>query len=229
MAFWYHFAILFEALFILTTLDAGTRVCRFLIQDLLGNVSPALGNTESWTANLLATGLAAAGWGWFLYGGVTDPFGGINSLWALFGIANQMLAGIALVFCCVVMVKMKREKYLWIPLLPTAWLLLCTLTASVQKIFHDDAKIGFLAAARRFSEAAARGELIAPAKSLGEMRRLVFNYHVDAVLCALFIVVVLSTVVFGLRAATAARRSGTSSARESEYVALDSLIAGSRP
>ncbi|MFC5569629.1 carbon starvation CstA family protein [Lysobacter yangpyeongensis] len=229
MAFWYHYAILFEALFILTTLDAGTRVARFMIQDMLGMAHPSLAHTENWLANVLCTSLAVGGWGWFLYQGVVDPLGGINTLWPLFGIANQMLAGIALVFCCVVMVKMKREKYLWIPLLPTAWLLLCTLTASAQKIFHDDAKIGFLAAARRFSEAAARGELIAPAKSLGEMRRLVFNYHVDAVLCALFIVVVLSTVVFGLRAATAARRSETSSARESEYVALDSLIAGSRP
>jgi carbon starvation protein len=225
MAFWYHYAILFEALFILTTLDAGTRVARFMIQDLLGVAHPALAHTENWLANVLCTGLAVAGWGWFLYQGVVDPLGGINTLWPLFGIANQMLAGIALVFCCVVMVKMKREKYLWIPLLPTAWLLLCTLTASAQKIFHDDAKIGFLAAARKFSDAMARGELVAPAKSAGEMQRLVFNYHVDAVLCALFIVVVLATVFFGFRSALAARRAGAPTTRESDYVALDSVAA----
>jgi carbon starvation protein len=225
MAFWYHYAILFEALFILTTLDAGTRVARFMIQDLLGVAHPALAHTENWLANVLCTGLAVAGWGWFLYQGVVDPLGGINTLWPLFGIANQMLAGIALVFCCVVMVKMKREKYLWIPLLPTAWLLLCTLTASAQKIFHDDAKIGFLAAARKFSDAMARGELVAPAKSAGEMQRLVFNYHVDAVLCALFIVVVLATVFFGFRSALAARRTGAPTTRESDYVALDSVAA----
>ncbi|QNP41107.1 carbon starvation CstA family protein [Lysobacter solisilvae (ex Woo and Kim 2020)] len=229
MAFWYHYAILFEALFILTTLDAGTRVARFMLQDMLGMVHPALARTENWLANVLCTGLAVAGWGWFLYQGVVDPLGGINTLWPLFGIANQMLAGIALVFCCVVMVKMKREKYLWIPLLPTAWLLLCTLVASFQKIFHDDAKIGFLAAARKFSDAIARNEIVAPAKSLEEMQRLVFNYHVDAVLCALFIAVVLATTGFGLRAALAARRANAPTTRESEYVSIDSIAAGAAP
>jgi carbon starvation protein len=120
---------------------------------------------------------------------------------------------------------MKREKYLWIPLLPTAWLLLCTLTASWQKIFHDDAKIGFLASARKFTDAIARGEVVAPAKSIEEMRRLVFNYHVDVVLCAVFIVVVLSTVFFGTRAALAARQAHAPTTRESDYVALDSVLA----
>jgi carbon starvation protein len=225
MAFWYHYAILFEALFILTTLDAGTRVARFMLQDMLGMAHPSLARTENWGANVLCTGIAVAGWGWFLYQGVVDPLGGINTLWPLFGIANQMLAGIALVFCCVIMVKMKREKYLWIPLLPTAWLLLCTLTASWQKIFHDDARIGFLASARRFTDAIARGEVVAPAKSIEEMRRLVFNYHVDVVLCAVFIVVVLSTVFFGARAALAARQAHAPTTRESDYVALDSVLA----
>jgi carbon starvation protein len=125
------------------------------------------------------------------------------------------------------MVKMKREKYLWIPLLPTAWLLLCTLTASWQKIFHDDAKIGFLASARKFADAIARGEVVAPAKSIDEMQRLVFNYHVDAVLCALFIVVVMSTVFFGARAALAAHRANAPTTRESDYVAIDSVLAKS--
>ncbi len=226
MAFWYHYAILFEALFILTTLDAGTRVARFMIQDMLGMAHPALAHTENWVANVLCTALAVAGWGWFLYQGVVDPLGGINTLWPLFGIANQMLAGIALVFCCVVMVKMKRSRYLWIPLLPTAWLLLCTLTASVQKIIHDDPRIGFLAAARKLGDAAARGEVMAPASSIGEMQRMVFNYHVDAVLCVLFIAVVVLTAVFGARAAFAAHRAHAPTTRETEYVSIDSVAAG---
>jgi len=229
MAFWYHYAILFEALFILTTLDAGTRVARFMIQDMLGMAHPALARTENWVANVLCTGLAVTGWGWFLYQGVVDPLGGINTLWPLFGIANQMLAGIALVFCSVVMVKMKRERYLWIPLLPTAWLLLCTLTAGWQKIFHDDPRIGFLSNARKFADAIAHGEVAAPAKSIEEMQRLVFNYHVNAVLCGLFIVVLLSMVFFGLRAVLAARRASAPTTRESEYVAMHSVAVKSAP
>jgi len=229
MAFWYHYAILFEALFILTTLDAGTRVARFMIQDMLGMAHPTLARTENWLANVLCTGLAVTGWGWFLYQGVVDPLGGINTLWPLFGIANQMLAGIALVFCSVVMVKMKRERYLWIPLLPTAWLLLCTLTAGWQKIFHGDPKIGFLANARKFADAIAHGEVVAPAKSIEEMQRLVFNSHVNAVLCALFIVVLLSMAFFGLRAALAARRASAPTTRESEYVAMHSVAAKAAP
>ncbi|GAB3377442.1 carbon starvation CstA family protein [Lysobacter fragariae] len=222
-AFWYHYAILFEALFILTTLDAGTRVARFMIQDLLGMAHAPLARTENWVANLLCTGLAVAGWGWFLYQGVVDPLGGVNTLWPLFGIANQMLAGMALVFCCVVMVKMKREKYLWIPALPTAWLLLCTLTAGWQKIFHADPKIGLLANARKFADAAARGEVLAPAKSLEEMQRVAFNSTIDAVLCGVFMAVMLAMVFFGLRAALKARRANAPSTRESDYVALDSI------
>ena len=223
MAFWYHYAILFEALFILTTIDAGTRVARFMIQELLGMAYAPLGRTDSWAANIACTLLAVSGWGWFLYQGVIDPLGGINTLWPLFGIANQMLAGLALVFCCVVMVKMKREKYLWIPLLPTAWLLVCTLTAGWQKLFDPNPKIGFLANARRFGDAAGRGELLAPAKSIEEMQRVVFNNYVDAGLTALFVSVVVAIVFFGLRAALAARSSNVPSTRESDYVALESI------
>ena len=223
MAFWYHYAILFEALFILTTIDAGTRVARFMIQELLGMAYASLGRTDSWTANIACTGLAVSGWGWFLYQGVIDPLGGINTLWPLFGIANQMLAGLALVFCCVVMVKMKREKYLWIPLLPTAWLLVCTLTAGWQKLFDPNPKIGFIANARRFGDAAARGEVLAPAKSIEEMQRVVFNNYIDAGLTALFVSVVVAIVFFGLRAAFAARGSNVPSTRESGYVALESI------
>ncbi|TFI59495.1 carbon starvation protein A [Sphingomonas parva] len=214
MAFWYHFAILFEALFILTTVDAGTRVARFMIQDLLGTAVPRLKETRSWAANLLATALAVGGWGWFLYQGVTDPLGGINTLWPLFGISNQMLAAMALTLCTVVLFRMKRERFAWVTLLPVGWLLLCTLTAGWQKMFHPDPKIGFLAHASRYSEALGRGEILAPAKGLGEMRRIVFNDYVNASLCALFVAVVLAMVFFGVRAILAARRSDRPTALE---------------
>ena len=223
LAFWYHYAILFEALFILTTIDAGTRVARFMIQELIGLAYPPFQRTESWAANLACTALAVAGWGWFLYQGVVDPLGGINTLWPLFGIANQMLAALALIFCCVALVRMKRERWLWIPALPTAWLLVCTLTAGWQKLFHADPKIGFLANARKFGDAAARGELLAPAKSIDEMRRIAFNNQLDAALCVLFMAVVLLTLFFGVRAALAARRSDVVTARETDYVALDAI------
>jgi carbon starvation protein CstA len=221
LAFWYHYAILFEALFILTTIDAGTRVARFMIQELVGMAYPPFQRTESWAANVACTALAVAGWGWFLYQGVVDPLGGINTLWPLFGIANQMLASIALVFACVALAKMKRERWLWIPALPTAWLLACTLTAGWQKLFHDDPKIGFLANARRFAEAAARGEVLAPATSLEQMRRVVFNNQLDAALCALFMAVVLLMLFFGVRAGLSARRSSAPTARETPRMVFD--------
>lgn len=220
MAFWYHYAILFEALFILTTVDAGTRVARFMIQDLIGLAYKPFAQTENWAANLFCTALAVGMWGYFLYQGVVDPLGGINTLWPLFGIANQMLAAMALIFCCVVMVKMKREKYLWIPALPTVWLLICTLSAGWQKLFHEDPKIGFLANARRFSDAAARGEVLAPAQSMDEMQRVIFNNQLDAGLCAMFMVVVLLMLVFGIRAALKARRSDVPTSKEMPYVAF---------
>ena len=223
LAFWYHYAILFEAMFILTAVDAGTRVTRFMIQELIGLAYPPFQRTESWVANLACTAFAVAGWGWFLYQGVVDPLGGINTLWPLFGIANQMLAGLALIFCCVVLVKMKRERYLWIPALPTAWLLACTLTAGWQKLFDPDPKLGFLASARRFADAAATGNVLAPATSLAQMQRVVFNNRLDAGLCALFMTVVSLTLLFGLRTALAARRSTRATATETPHVALDAI------
>lgn len=207
MAFWYHFAILFEALFILTTLDAGTRVCRFLIQDLLGNISPALGNTESWTANIIATGIAAAGWGWFLYAGVTDPFGGINSLWALFGIANQMLAGMALMLATVILFRMQKKQFAWITIIPAVWILVVTLTAGWQKLFSSDPKIGFLSHAQKFSDAIAQGQILAPTKTMEQMEKVVFNDYVDAVMAGIFITVVLVVLGFAVRAIIQANRS----------------------
>jgi carbon starvation protein len=214
MAFWYHFAILFEALFILTTVDAGTRVARFMIQDLLGTFVAPLKDTRSWTANLAATALAVGGWGWFLYQGVTDPLGGINTLWPLFGISNQMLAAMALTLCTVVLFRMKRERFAWVTMVPLAWLLICTLTAAWQKMFHPDPKIGFLAHAARYSDALARGELLAPAKSLAQMRQVIVNDYVNAGLCALFVSVVLAILFYGIKSITAARRSEAPTTRE---------------
>jgi carbon starvation protein len=220
MAFWYHYAILFEALFILTTVDAGTRVGRFMIQELAGLVYAPLRKTESWSANLLATAICVSGWGYFLYQGVVDPLGGINTLWPLFGIANQMLAAIALTLACVVLVKMKRERYLWIPALPTVWLVCCTLTAGWQKVFGGDVRVSFLAHARAFSAAAAEGRVLAPAKSLEDMERVITNDYVDATLTVLFMLLVIATLSFGLRAALAARRSAVPTAQESAPVPL---------
>ncbi|HAL69474.1 MAG TPA: carbon starvation protein A, partial [Pseudomonas sp.] len=153
MAFWYHFAILFEALFILTAVDAGTRAGRFMLQDLLGSFVPALKRTESWGANLLATAGCVAMWGYLLYQGVIDPLGGINTLWPLFGISNQMLAGIALMLGTVVLIKMKRQRYIWVTLLPATWLLICTTAAGLIKLFDPNPAVGFLALAKKYSTA----------------------------------------------------------------------------
>ncbi|MBK9218866.1 MAG: carbon starvation protein A [Uliginosibacterium sp.] len=200
MAFWYHFAILFEALFILTAVDAGTRVGRFMLQDLLGTLVPSFKRTEKLLPNLIATALCVSAWGYFLYQGVVDPLGGINTLWPLFGVSNQMLAAVALILCTVVLFKMKRERYAWVTILPTTWLLICTLTAGWQKIFHENPKIGFLANATRFGAAAERGEILAPAKNVAQMQQIIFNNYIDAALAGVFIVVVLSVLVFGIRA-----------------------------
>jgi carbon starvation protein len=217
MAFWYHFAILFEALFILTAVDAGTRAGRFMLQDLLGSFAPQLKRTESVFANLLATSLCVAAWGYFLYQGVVDPLGGINTLWPLFGIANQMLAGIALILATCVLFKMKRARYAWVTVAPTAWLLLCTLTAGWQKIFDANPRVGFLAHADKYAAALSDGKLLAPAKSMAQMQQIVFNDYLDASLAGFFMVVVLSVLVFGVRTVLAARASTAPSARESAY------------
>ncbi|MDT1012078.1 carbon starvation CstA family protein [Plesiomonas shigelloides] len=214
MAFWYHFAILFEALFILTTIDAGTRVCRFMIQDLLGTFFKPLGNTDSLPANLLATTLAVSGWGYFLYQGVIDPLGGINTLWPLFGIANQMLAGMALILCTTVLIKMKKLRFAWITALPCIWVLITTLYAGWLKIFSENPKIGFLAHAEKFNQAAASGTVLAPAKTLEQMQQVIFNDYVNSALSALFISVVLAMLFFGVRASLQAMRLPHPSAKE---------------
>ncbi|TCW82742.1 carbon starvation protein A [Burkholderia sp. SRS-46] len=217
MAFWYHFAILFEALFILTAVDAGTRAGRFMLQDLLGTFHPALKRTESLPANLVATGLCVAAWGYFLYQGVVDPLGGINTLWPLFGISNQMLAAIALVLGTVVLFKMKRERYAWVTLVPTVWLLICTLTAGWQKVFDANPKVSFLAHAAKLQAAVDEGKVLAPAKSIAQMKRIIFNDYVDAALAGLFIFVVISIAVYGVLAILRARREAKPTVRETPY------------
>jgi carbon starvation protein len=220
MAFWYHFAILFEALFILTAVDAGTRAGRFMLQDLLGTFAPALRRTESWRANVIATAGCVGLWGYFLYQGVTDPLGGINMLWPLFGIANQMLAGIALMLCTVVLFKMKRDRYAWVSIVPTAWLLVSTITAGWQKIFHDNPGIGFLAQVNKYRAAVNAGELIAPAKTMGQMQQVVINNFINACLTAVFLTVVLSVLFYSVRAIRSARAQPLRTDRETAYVAL---------
>ena len=220
MAFWYHFAILFEALFILTAVDAGTRAGRFMLQDLLGNFVPAMRRTESWAANLLATAGCVALWGYFLYQGVTDPLGGINMLWPLFGIANQMLAGIALMLCTVVLFKMKKQRYAWVSIVPTTWLLMCTTYAGWIKIFDDNPAVGFLAQANRYRDAIARGELIAPSKDFDGMGQIMFNNYVNAGLTALFLGVVVSVLFYSVLAIRKAQANPARSDRETPYVAL---------
>ena len=204
MAFWYHFAILFEALFILTAVDAGTRAGRFMLQDLLGSFIPALKRTESWGANLLATAGCVALWGYLLYQGVIDPLGGINTLWPLFGISNQMLAGIALMLGTVVLIKMKRQQYIWVTLVPAVWLLICTTTAGLIKLFDPNPAVGFLALAKKYSAALDAGQVLAPAKDIGQMQHVIFNAYTNATLTVLFLVVVFSILFFALKVGIAA-------------------------
>ena len=205
-AFWYHFAILFEALFILTAVDAGTRAGRFMLQDLIGLVVPSFRGSSKVAPGLIATGLCVAAWGFFLYQGVPDPLGGVNTLWPLFGISNQMLAAVALMLATVVLFRMKKDRYAWITVVPTVWLLACTLTAGWLKIFSADPRVGFLAHADKFAGAAAEGKVLAPAKTMAEMGRIVFNDRIDAGLCAIFLGVVLAILVYAVRTCLIARR-----------------------
>jgi carbon starvation protein len=193
MALWYHFAIMFEALFILTVLDAGTRVGRFMVQDLLGHISKPLGRTGSYTSILFASVLIVTAWGYFLYQGVSDPLGGINSLWPLFGIANQLLAAVALVVATTILLKMGKRKWLWVTLVPAAALVTVTMTASFEKIFSADPRLGFLSAARQMSAAIASGAI--PAAKIAETSRLIFNQRLDAVVTAVLALMVLVLVI----------------------------------
>ena len=198
-AFWYHFAIMFEALFILTTVDAGTRVGRFMLQDTLGNVVKPFANV-SWKPGLwITSAMVVAAWGWFLYGGVTNPLGGINQLFPLFGIANQLLAAVALTVGTTLLIKAGKLKYAWVTGVPLAWDAVVTLTASYQKVFSDDPKIGFFAQRDSFQEALDQGEVLAPAQSLDDMQSVVTNSTVDGVLAALFAVLIVVVIADAAR------------------------------
>ncbi len=220
MAFWYHFAILFEALFILTAVDAGTRAGRFMLQDLLGNFIPPLRKTDSWGANVIGTAGCVALWGYFLYQGVVDPLGGINTLWPLFGIANQMLAGIALMLCTVVLFKMKRDRYAWVTIVPAVWLLICTTYAGLIKIFDSNPAVGFVAQAKKYQASIADGQLLGAAKSMSQMHQVVINSYVNTGLSVLFLFVVFSVLFYAVKAILKARASSERTDRESPYVAL---------
>jgi carbon starvation protein len=221
MGFWYHFAILFEALFILTAVDAGTRAGRFMLQDLLGNFIPAMKRTESWMANILATAGCVALWGYLLYTGVTDPFGGIKTLWPLFGISNQMLAGIALMLATVVLFKLKRDRYAWVTIIPALWLLLCTTSAGLIKVFDPSPGQGFLAQARKFQQAIAEGTITAPATTMGQMHQIVVSAYVNTGLTVLFLFVVAAVLVYSIKTILAARRNRQRSDKEMAYVKLE--------
>jgi len=214
MGIWYHFAILFEALFILTTVDAGTRVCRFMIQDLVGHAVPGFAATRNWGNNLIGSAVCCLLWGYLLYAGVTDPYGGIWTMWPLFGATNQMLAAIALTLCTVVLYKMKRERWAWVTIVPTVWLVLCTVTAGLEKVFSPDTKVGFLAHADKFSHALAAQQVLAPAKSLGEMSRIIFNDRLDATLAALAVTIVIIMVAYGIVRVRQARATPRNTAIE---------------
>jgi len=220
MAFWYHFAILFEALFILTAVDAGTRAGRFMLQDLLGSFVPSLKRTESWVANIIGTAGCVALWGWLLYQGVVDPLGGINTLWPLFGISNQMLAGIALMLGVVVLIKMKRQRYIWVPLIPAVWLLICTTTAGFIKLFDANPAVGFLALAKKYSTALDAGQIIAPAKDINQMQHVIFNAYTNAALTGLFLFVVFAILFYAVKVGIGAWGKKERTDKESPFQAV---------
>lgn len=209
LSFWYHFAIMFEALFILTTIDAGTRVGRFLLQDLLGNVYPPFARTSWIPGVVMASAIVVAAWGWFLYQGVMDPLGGINSLWPLFGIANQLLGTIALCLATTILLKMYRLKYIWVTALPLGWMLSVTFTAGLTKIFASNPRLGFLARADQLTEQIAAGSV--SAAKLAEVQQLIFNERMDAAICGLFLLLTATIVVESARVWVSVLRGATSS------------------
>ncbi|MCL6672251.1 carbon starvation protein A [Streptomyces panaciradicis] len=218
-AFWYHFAIMFEALFILTTVDAGTRVGRFMLQDMLGNVWKPVGRVNWKPGIWLCSGLVVAAWGYFLYTGATDPLGGINQLFPLFGIANQLLAAIALAVCTTVLIKSGRLRWAWVTGVPLAWVTAVTFTAGWQKIFSGDSKVGFFAQRAKYADALHAGQVLPPAKSLDDMHTVVTNSTVDGVLIGLFLLLVAAVIAnAALVCVRAVRRPGALPTTEAPYV-----------
>lgn len=203
-AFWYHFAIMFEALFILTTVDAGTRVGRFMLQDMLGNVWKPMGRVNWKPGIWITSGLVVSGWGYFLYAGATDPLGGINQLFPLFGIANQLLAAIALTVATTILIKRGKLRWAWVTGVPLLWDVAVTYTAGWQKIFSDDPRVGFFAQRDRYADAIDEGKVLGPAKNMDQMHTVVLNSTVDGVLIAVFLalvaVVILNAAVVCVRA-----------------------------
>jgi carbon starvation protein len=218
-AFWYHFAIMFEALFILTAVDAGTRVGRFMLQDMLGNVHRSFRNV-SWKPGLVVTSAIVCGlWGYFLWVGVHEPLGGINQLFPIFGIANQLLAAVALAVCTTLLVKSGRLKWAWITGIPLAWDATVTLTASWQKVFSSDPRVGFFEQRAVFQDAIDRGEVLAPAKSMADMRTVVTNSTVDGVLSAVLALLIVVVIADALRVCVRhVRRPALSTLSEAPYV-----------
>jgi carbon starvation protein len=223
LALWYHFAIMFEALFILTTIDAGTRVGRFLLQDLLGNVWRPLGNTRSWSANFFASVLLVAAWGWFLYQGVIDPLGGINTLWPLFGLANQLLSVIALCLATTILIKMQKTRYLFITIAPLVFMCVVTFSAGYLKIFSPDPKLGFLSGAQSLMQQAAT---LGDPEKTEPLIRQASVWQFDAIIAGSFLVLVLLIVAGSARQWWQLIR-GTKPVvlRESEFVSVTQLSA----
>jgi carbon starvation protein CstA len=219
MGFWYHFGILFEALFILTALDAGTRAGRFMLQDLLGNFVPFLKKTDSLVAGVLGTAGCVGLWGYLLYQGVVDPLGGVKSLWPLFGISNQMLAAVALVLGTVVLVKMKRTKYIWVTVVPALWLLLCTTWALGLKLFSTNPQLeGFFFMANQYKEKIAAGGADLTAQQIANMNHIVVNNYTNAGLSILFLVVVYSIIFYGIKTWLKVRNAEGRTDKETPYV-----------
>ncbi|MEQ1976014.1 carbon starvation CstA family protein [Xenorhabdus sp. SGI240] len=221
MGFWYHFGILFEALFILTALDAGTRSGRFMLQDLLGNFVPFLKKTDSLIAGIIGTAGCVGLWGYLLYQGVVDPLGGVKSLWPLFGISNQMLAAVALVLGTVVLIKMKRTRYIWVTVIPAIWLLICTTWALGLKLFSDNPRLeGFFFLAKEYKQRIAEGGAELTAQQISNMNHIVINNYTNAGLSILFLIVVYSIIIYGIKTAIKASKNPERTDNETPYVPL---------